>query len=148
MSIWKEFREFAFKGNVVDLAVGVIIGGAFGGIVKSFVDDVVMPPLGMLTGGTDFANKFYLLKEGAKAPGPYATVADAKAAGASVLAWGTFANTVLNFFLVATAIFILIRTVNKFRTLEAPPKTDVDLLTEIRDILQKQAKAPADDKKQ
>jgi len=101
----KEFKEFAMKGNVLDMAVGIIIGGAFGTIVSSFVADVMMPPLGLLMGGVDFSNMFVTLKDGAKAAGPYASLADAKAAGANTLNYGVFANAVVSFLIVAFAVF-------------------------------------------
>ncbi len=146
MSLISDFKDFAFKGNVVDLAVGVIIGAAFGGVVKSLVDDVIMPPIGTLTGDVDFANKFTVLKQGAKAAGPYATVADAKAAGAVIMSWGVFVNTVIQFLIVAFAVFMIVRLVQKLKKeekkVEAPAgPTDVDLLTEIRDLLKKSEKA-------
>src|SRR5579872_7370000 len=99
--MWKDFKAFILRGNVVDLAVGVIIGAAFGAIVKSLVDDVVMPPVGLLTGGIDFSNLFVLLKPGAKAPPPYASLVDAKAAGATTLNLGVFFNTVITFLIIA-----------------------------------------------
>ncbi len=110
----KEFKEFAIKGNVVDMAVGIIIGAAFGGIVSSLVNDVIMPPIGWILGNVDFSNFFLILKEG-KTPGPYPTPALAKAAGAVTLNYGIFINTVINFFIVAFAIFFLIRSINRFR---------------------------------
>ena len=110
----KEFREFAARGNVVDMAVGIIIGAAFGGIVKSFVDDVLMPPLGLALGGVDFSNVFAVLKDGAT-PGPYASLAAAKAAGAVTLNFGVFANTIINFLIVAFAVFMLIKAINATR---------------------------------
>lgn len=112
--MFKEFKEFAMKGNVLDMAVGIIIGGAFGLIIASFVSDVIMPPIGLLLGNIDFANIFSVLKEG-KTPGPYATVAAAKAAGAVTINWGIFINTVINFLIVAFAIFLLVKGVNKMR---------------------------------
>jgi large conductance mechanosensitive channel len=117
MSVVKEFREFAMKGSVVDLAVGVIIGGAFGKIVDSFVKDVIMPPIGMLTGGIDFTNKFLTLK------GPHLpTLAEAQAAGAVTLNYGAFLNAVVSFLIVAMAIFIFVKRINAFRhTEEAAP---------------------------
>ena len=108
----KEFREFIMRGNVLDLAVGVIIGAAFGGIVTSLVNDVVMPPIGLALGQVDFKELFILLKEGTT-PGPYPTVAAAKAAGAVTLNYGAFINTVINFLIVGFAIFLLIRTANR-----------------------------------
>jgi large conductance mechanosensitive channel len=135
----KEFREFAMRGNVVDLAVGLILGAAFGAIVNSFVNDVIMPPVGALLGGVDFSNLFVLLKDGSKAPPPYATVAAAKAAGAVTLNIGVFINAVVNFALVAVAMFILVKGMNAARRTappappEAPPQEK--LLAEIRDLL-------------
>src|SRR4030043_871176 len=104
----KEFKEFAVRGNVVDMAVGIIIGAAFGTIVNSFVQDVIMPPIGLLLGNIDFSNFFAVLKEG-KVAGPYASVAAAKATGAVTMNYGVFVNTVINFIIVAFAIFMLIR---------------------------------------
>lgn len=118
----KEFKTFAMRGNVVDMAVGIIIGGAFGTIVKSLVDDLLMPPLGLLLGGVDFSNFFVVLKEGAAAHGPYASVASAKAAGAVTVNYGLFLNSVISFMIVAFAVFMLIRTINAMhlREEEAP----------------------------
>ena len=134
----KEFKEFAMRGNVLDLAVGVVLGAAFGNIVKSLVDDVIMPPLGLLLGGVDFSNIFVTLKAGSKAAPPYATLADAKAAAATTVNLGVFVNTVISFMIVALAIFLLVRGVNRLvRRKEAvadPTKTEL-LLTEIRDSL-------------
>jgi large conductance mechanosensitive channel len=113
----KEFKEFAMRGNVMDMAVGIIIGGAFGKIVASFVKDVLMPPIGMLMGGTDFSNKFMVLGEGT-----FATLAEAQEAGAATLNYGTFINTVIDFVIVAFAIFMMVRTMNKLKKQEeAPP---------------------------
>src|SRR3970040_749960 len=103
----KEFKDFAMRGNVVDMAVGIIIGAAFGGIVASFVGDVLMPIIGLFLGGVDFSNKFLLLKDGATA-GPYASLAAAKAAGAVTVAYGVLINTVVNFLIVAFALFLVI----------------------------------------
>jgi large conductance mechanosensitive channel len=117
----KEFREFAMKGNVVDMAVGIIIGGAFGTIVKSLVSDVIMPPIGMLLGGVDFSNLFLVIKQGAPA-GPYAALADAQAASAVTINYGVFANSVISFLIVAVAVFMLVKSVNTMRREdEAPP---------------------------
>ena len=116
----KEFKEFAMRGNVIDMAVGIIIGAAFGTIVNSLVQDVIMPPIGLLLGNIDFSNFFAVLKEG-KVAGPYATVAAAKAASAVTINYGVFINTILSFIIVAFAIFLLIRSINKLkREAEAP----------------------------
>jgi large conductance mechanosensitive channel len=118
----KEFKEFAMRGNVVDMAVGIIIGAAFGTIVNSLVTDILMPPIGMLLGNIDFANLFIVLKEGAKAAGPYASLAAAKAAGAVTINYGFFINTIISFLIVAYAVFLLVRSVNRLKQKEqAPP---------------------------
>ncbi|HJR15402.1 MAG TPA: large-conductance mechanosensitive channel protein MscL [Gemmatimonadales bacterium] len=114
----KEFKAFIMRGNVLDLAVGIIIGAAFGSIVKSLVDDVIMPPVGLLLGNVDFSNLFLLLKEGATAA-PYASLADAKAAGAVTLNYGMFINNVVTFLIVALAVFLVIRAANRLRPPEA-----------------------------
>ena len=117
----KEFREFALRGNVLDMAVGIIIGAAFGTIVNSLVQDVIMPPVGLLLGNVDFSNIFIVLKEG-KVAGPYASVAIAKSAGAVTINFGVFVNTIITFLIVAFAVFLLIRTINRLRRQEeAPP---------------------------
>jgi len=116
----KDFKAFAMRGNVVDMAVGIIIGAAFGVIIGSLVSDVLMPPIGLLLGGVDFSNLFIVLKEGTTV-GPYATVAAAKAAGAVTLNYGVFANTVVNFLIVAFAIFFLIRGMNSMKKKEEAP---------------------------
>ena len=116
--MWKEFKQFVMRGNVLDMAVGIIIGAAFGGIIKSLVDDIIMPPIGLLLGSVDFSNLFAVLKEGAEMAGPYATLADAQAAGAVTLNFGLFINTIINFLIVAAAIFFLIRTVNRAKRAE------------------------------
>lgn len=117
----KEFKEFAMRGNVVDMAVGIIIGGAFATIVKSLVADVIMPPIGLLLGGVDFTDLFILLKEGSTAA-PYATLAAAQEAGAVVISYGVFINAVISFLIVAFAVFLLIRSINRLRREEdAPP---------------------------
>jgi large conductance mechanosensitive channel len=119
--MFKEFKEFAVRGNVVDMAVGIIIGAAFGTIVKSLVSDIIMPPIGLLLGNVDFANLFIVLKQGAQA-GPFATLADANAAGAVTMNYGVFINTIISFIIVAYAVFLLIRTLNRLkRKEEAPP---------------------------
>lgn len=118
----KEFKEFVMRGNVVDMAVGIIIGAAFGAIITSLVSDVLMPPIGLLMGNIDFANLFIVLKEGAKAAGPYASLAAAKAAGAVTINYGLFINTIITFLIVAFAVFLLIRNINRLkRQEEAPP---------------------------
>ncbi len=116
----KEFKEFAMRGNVVDMAVGVIIGGAFGTIVKSMVADMLMPPIGLLMGGVDFSNLFLTLKDGSP-PGPYLALADAQAAGAVTVNYGVFLNSVISFLIVAFAVFLVIRNINKLKKEEAAP---------------------------
>ena len=110
-----EFREFIAKGNVVDLAVGVIIGAAFQRIVDSLVSDVVMPVVGLATGGTDFTNRFVLLRDGLKVPGPYASLAEAKAAGATVIAYGSFVTQVVQFVILAWVVFLMVKAINRMR---------------------------------
>lgn len=134
-----EFRKFAMRGNVVDMAVGIILGGAFGLIAKTLVSDVLMPPIGLLLGGVDFSNVFTVLKAGAEAAGPYATLSDAQTAGAVTINWGVFLNTVINFAIVSFALFLVVRAINRLHTQEKekpkpPPKQEV-LLEEIRDLL-------------
>lgn len=116
-----EFKQFAVRGNVVDMAVGIIIGGAFATIVKSFVADVLMPPIGLLLGGVDFAELFVLLSEGTT-PGPYATLAAAQEAGAVTIAYGLFLNAVISFLIVALAVFMLVRGVNRLKREKEAPK--------------------------
>jgi large conductance mechanosensitive channel len=113
----KEFKEFAMRGNVVDMAVGIIIGAAFGTIVKSLVADVIMPPIGLLLGNVDFTNLFVVLKQGAVL-GPYLTLEEALAAGAVTLNYGVFVNTVISFLIVAFAVFVLIRNMNRMKRKE------------------------------
>jgi large conductance mechanosensitive channel len=118
----KDFKEFAMRGNVVDMAVGIIIGAAFGTIINSLVSDVIMPPIGLLFGNIDFSNLFIVLRQGAKEAGPYGSLAAAKAAGAVSINYGFFINTVISFVIVAFAVFLLIRGVNKMkRQTETPP---------------------------
>ena len=118
----KEFKEFAMRGNVIDMAVGIIIAAAFGTIIASLVADFLMPPVGLLLGNIDFANLFIILKEGAKASGPYASLAAAKAAGAVTINYGVFINTIISFLIVAFAVFLLVRNINRLkREEEAPP---------------------------
>lgn len=141
-SVLKEFREFAVKGNVVDMAVGIVIGAAFTSIVQSLVRDVITPPIGWMLGGVDFTDRFLLLKEGATLTGPYDTLADAQAAGAVTLNYGTFVNATISFLIVAFVLFLIVKGINRLRRKEevaptAPPKPTMDqeLLTEIRDLL-------------
>ena len=115
MKVFKEFREFAMRGNVLDMAIGIIIGTAFGKIITSFVNDILMPPIGVLLGKVNFANLFVNLS-----PQRYQRLADAKAAGASTLNYGLFLNTVIDFIIVAFVIFLLIRQVNRFKKKEEP----------------------------
>jgi len=117
-----EFKEFIAKGNVMDLAVGVIIGAAFQRIVDSLVTDVIMPVVGLVTGGTDFTNMFTVLRDGAKAAGPYASLADAKAAGATVIAYGAFVNQIIQFLILAWVVFLMVKAVNRMRR-NNPPAT-------------------------
>ncbi len=123
--MWQDFKAFVMRGNVMDLAVGVIIGAAFGAVIKSLVDDVIMPPIGLATGGVDFGEKYVLLKEGAAAAGPYASLAAAKAAGAVTLNYGAFVSTLIAFMIVALVIFMLVRALNRMyqRPAEATPDT-------------------------
>ena len=135
----KEFKEFAVKGNVIDMAVGVIIGGAFGKIVNSLVADVIMPPIGLLLGKVDFSNLFLNLSET-----PAASLAEAKAKGLATLNYGIFLNTCLEFLIIAFAIFLVIKQINRLKK-EAPPApaappeptNEEKLLAEIRDLLKK-----------
>ena len=115
--MFKEFREFAMRGNVVDMAVGIIIGGAFGTIVMSLVTDIIMPPIGLLLGGVDFTDLFLTLKEGAS-PGPYATLAIAQEAGAVTVAYGVFLNSVISFLIIALSVFFLVKGVNAIKRRE------------------------------
>ncbi|WP_417766781.1 large-conductance mechanosensitive channel protein MscL [Stappia sp.] len=137
----KEFKAFAVKGNMVDMAVGIIIGAAFGAIVSSLVDDVIMPPIGLIIGGIDFSQLFVILSEGAT-PGPYLTIEAAKEAGAVTWNIGLFVNAVIKFVIVAFALFVVVKGVNRLREKEkaapsAPPAPtkDQELLAEIRDLL-------------
>jgi len=115
--MFKEFKEFAMKGSMVDMAVGIIIGAAFGTIISSLVADIIMPPIGLLLGNVDFANLFILLKEG-KVPGPYGSLAIAKAAGAVTLNYGVFINTIVSFLIIAFSVFLIILNINKLRRQE------------------------------
>ncbi len=122
--MWKEFKEFAIKGNVVDMAVGIIIGAAFGTIIKSLVSDIIMPPIGLLLGNVDFSELFILLKVGVKALPPYNTLAEAQAAGAVTMNYGVFINNIISFLIVAFAIFMVIKGINslKRKEQEIPPQ--------------------------
>jgi large conductance mechanosensitive channel len=135
--MWKEFREFAVKGNVVDMAVGIIIGGAFGTIVKSLVADVIMPPIGLVLGGVDFSNLFLTL-----GGGDFDSLDAAREAGAATINYGIFTNNVISFLIVAFAVFMLVKGMNSLKRQEeeapkAPsePPAEERLLTEIRDLL-------------
>jgi large conductance mechanosensitive channel len=121
-TMFKEFKEFIMRGNVIDMAVGIIIGAAFGTIIKSLVDDVIMPPIGLVLGKVDFSNLFLVIREG-KAAGIYDTLAAAKAAGAVTINYGQFINTIISFLIVAFAVFMLIRAVNQLKR-ETPPEPD------------------------
>jgi large conductance mechanosensitive channel len=140
----KEFKEFAMRGNVMDMAVGIIIGAAFGKIITSLVNDVIMPPIGLLLGNVDFSDLFVNLSMGET----YASVAEAEAAGAPIVKYGIFINTVLDFVIVAFAIFLLIRSLNRLKRKQeaapppAPPAPSAEekLLAEIRDLLRAQAR--------
>jgi large conductance mechanosensitive channel len=141
--VFKEFKEFAVKGNVIDMAVGIIIGAAFGRIVDSLVKDVIMPPIGLLLGNVDFANLFAVLKPGTVPP-PYPTVEVAQKAGAVTVNYGVFVNNIITFVIVAFAVFLLVRSINRLRRKEeekpaAPPapSQEVVLLSEIRDALKR-----------
>lgn len=115
--MWKEFKEFAMRGNVLDMAIGFIIGGAFTPIAKSLVDDVIMPPIGLLIGDMEFTDLFMVLKQGAP-PGPYATLGAAQEAGAVTLNYGLFVNTVVTFLIVAFAVFLMVKAINRMRRRE------------------------------
>lgn len=145
----KEFKDFALKGNVLDLAVGIIIGAAFTAIVTSLVDDVIMPPLGVILGGVDFSDKYIQLTMRDQT---FPSLAAARAAGAAVIAFGAFINAIIKFLIVAFALFLVIKQFNNLKKLiekqeavtptEAPIPADVALLTEIRDLLAKRGGAP------
>ncbi|MGH8280103.1 MAG: large conductance mechanosensitive channel protein MscL [Gammaproteobacteria bacterium] len=123
----KDFRAFVMRGNVIDMAVGIVIGTAFGAIVKSLVDDVIMPPVGLALGNVDFSNFFVVLKDGAKAAPPYTTLAQAQAAGAVTLSYGAFINTIITFILIAIAMFLVIKVMmgaeNRLKKPAAAPTT-------------------------
>lgn len=146
MSVIKEFKEFVLRGNVVDLAIGVIIGAAFGKVITSVVNDIIMPPIGKALGGVDFKDMFYNLDPGkmTKAGAAVKSLADAKDAGAAVIAYGSFLNTVIDFTIIAFCIFMMIKAMNKLVKKPAPapavppePTKEEKLLTEIRDALVK-----------
>ena len=138
--MFKEFKDFAMKGNVVDLAVGVIIGSAFGTVVKSLVDDIIMPPIGYLLGNVDFTNLYFVIKQGS-IPGPYNSLLDANKAGAILIKYGIFANTIVSFIIIAFSVFLLINQLQRFKRdvlpVPAAPTAEVKVLTEIRDLLGK-----------
>ena len=144
MNVLKEFREFAVKGNVLDMAVGIIIGAAFGTIVRSLVDDIIMPPIGLLLGGVDFTELFLTISAGT-VTGPYATLAAAREAGAVTINYGIFINNLLSFAIVAWVVFLAVRGFNRMKrekeeaveTSPSPPElsTQERLLVEIRDLL-------------
>ena len=146
--MFKEFKEFAVKGNMLDMAVGIIIGAAFGTIIKSLVDDVLMPPIGMLMGGVDFTDLFFTISAAADG-GTYSTLAAAKEAGAVTVNYGVFINSLISFLIVAFSVFMVVRAFNKLKREEdaapeeppAPPEPTAEetLLTEIRDLLKAQA---------
>uniref|UniRef100_A0A7V6A4U4 Large-conductance mechanosensitive channel n=1 Tax=Desulfobacca acetoxidans TaxID=60893 RepID=A0A7V6A4U4_9BACT len=122
--MFKEVKEFAMRGNVADMAVGIVIGIAFGAVIKSFVDDILMPPIGLLLGHVDFAKIFFVLKEGSKTAGPYASLAAARAAGAVTINLGSFINTIISFIIIAFSVFLVIKGMNALpRHEEAAPAT-------------------------
>ena len=142
--MWKEFKEFAITGNAIDLAVGLILGAAFGTIVTTLVEQILMPPVGLLLGGVDFSNIFTVLKDGTT-PAPYASLDAATAAGAVVMAWGSLINTLISFLIVAFSVFLVVKWINGLKkraaagAVDAPVvaelTADQQLLTEIRDAL-------------
>jgi large conductance mechanosensitive channel len=138
--MFEEFKKFAMRGNVVDMAVGVIIGAAFGKIVDSLVKDLIMPPIGLLLGRVDFANLFVVLKDGVP-PGPYLSLDIAQKAGAVTFNYGIFINACISFLIVAFAVFMLIRAINRMQSAKqdepAPTPEEIVLLREIRDAVRK-----------
>lgn len=137
----EEFKKFAAKGNMLDMAVGIIIGAAFGTIIQSLVNDVIMPPIGILVGGVDFTDLFLTISQGAPA-GPYATLAAAQEAGAVTINYGVFVNALVSFLIVAFSVFMVVRSFNRLKAKEeakpaapAEPPKEIILLTEIRDLL-------------
>lgn len=125
LDMLKAFRDFAMRGNVIDMAVGIIIGAAFGVIVKSLVDDVLMPPIGLMLGGVDMTNLFVVLKEGGT-PGPYASLEQARTAGAVTLNYGLLINAVVSFLIVAFCVFLVVKSIEKARGPATPPVTTKD----------------------
>jgi large conductance mechanosensitive channel len=121
----KDFKEFAMRGNVIDMAVGIIIGASFGGIVKSLVDDIIMPPIGLILGNVDFSNLYLVLKDGNVA-GPYSALVEAKKAGAVTINYGVFANAVISFLIVAFSVFLLVRALNKLKRESAVDVTTME----------------------
>jgi large conductance mechanosensitive channel len=119
--MWSDFKAFVMRGNVLDLAIAVIIGAAFATVVKSLVDDVIMPPIGLALGGVDFTDLFVVLRDGPEGPAQYLTLADAKAAGAVTINYGLFLNNVVAFLVVALAVFMLVRAANKLAAKPVPP---------------------------
>ena len=117
----KDFKAFIMRGNVLDLAIAVVIGAAFGAVVKSLVDDVIMPPIGLALGNVDMTNLFVVLRDGPKAASPYASLVDAKAAGAVTINYGMFLNTILGFVIVAAAVFMMVRVANRMSLMPLPP---------------------------
>ncbi len=131
----EEFKRFVLGGNMVDMAVGIVIGAAFGTIVGSLVEDIILPPIGLLLGGVDFSAIFTVLKEGTPAA-PYHSLAAAKSAGAVTVNWGNFLNTLISFLIIAAAIFLVIKLLNKVRSQQVEtPDPSIVVLTEIRDLL-------------
>lgn len=144
-----EFKEFALRGNVVDMAVGIVIGAAFSTIVRSLVDDIIMPPIGVVTGGVDFSNMFITLGSGS-----YESLAQARQAGAATLNIGVFINNVISFMIVAFVLFMVIKAMNQLRrkqeeapATEPPPSQEVQLLQQIRDALVSGGSGPARDRR-
>ncbi len=138
----QEFKAFAMRGNVVDMAVGIVIGAAFTAIVSGLVDQILMPIIGMLTGGADFSNLYILLRPGADGASSYPSLEAAREAGAVVVGWGVVVNALVHFLIVAFALFLVVRTMNRMKREEAPapppgPTKEEELLTEIRDLLAK-----------
>ncbi len=139
----EEFKRFVLGGNMVDMAVGIVIGAAFGTIVGSLVEDILLPPIGLLLGGVDFSSIFTVLKEGSSAA-PYASLDAARSAGAITINWGNFLNTLISFLIIAASIFVVIKLLNNVRKQqEDTPEPSVALLSEIRDLLKYQVRSGA-----